>query len=107
VTLNHVQFVEAARVLATHALQAETTLAARFEYLALRVLARPPSAPEVTLLSSLLEAELQQYEADPAAAAQLVLVGESIAPAELAPAELAAWTLVASTLLNLDEALSK
>jgi hypothetical protein len=106
-TLNDVQMVEAARVLATHALESEQTPDARLDYMALRVLSRPLLATEQAVLQRLLEAELGEYEKDAAAALALVGVGESVAPASLGAAELAAWTLVANTLLNLDEALTK
>lgn len=107
VTLNDVQFVEAARVLAARVLRAERSTEKRLEQLSLLVLARPLTAAEAALASDLVAAELQQFESAPADAVQLVRVGSSVAPPELAPVELAAWTLVASTFLNLDEALSK
>jgi hypothetical protein len=107
VTLNDPQFVEAARVLATHAVQAETSTAARLAYMALRVLAREPQPEEALLMEKLLASQLTAYAADSAAAEALIHVGDSPPPAELRPSELAAWTIVASTLLNLDEALVK
>ena len=108
VTLNDVQFVEAARVLATHALEFEATTAGRIDYMALRVLGRPETPAERAVLSQLLAAELAIYTGAPAAAQELIHVGASQPPTggPAAP-ELAAWTLVANTLLNLDEALSK
>jgi hypothetical protein len=107
VTLNDVQFVEAARVLASHALEAEATTPARLDYMALRVLSRPETPAEEAILSALVQAQLSLYENDAAAADALIHVGDSEPPAALDPAELAAWTLVANTLLNLDEALTK
>jgi len=107
VTLNDVQFVEAARVLAAHALEAEATTPARLDYMALRVLSRPETPAEEDILSALVQAQLALYENDVEAADALIHVGDSEPPASLDPAELAAWTLVANTLLNLDEALTK
>jgi hypothetical protein len=107
VTLNDVQFVEAARVLATHALEGASTSAERLDYMSRRVLSRPLSDAERGVLTQLLDAEFQIYTADPAAADALVHVGDSPAPESLAVADLAAWTLVGSTLFNLDEALNK
>ena len=43
----------------------------------------------------------------PDAAKKLIAQGESKPKAELAPEELAAYTLVASTILNLDETLTR
>lgn len=107
VTMNDVQFVEAARVLATRALQAEATTEARFTYLARRVLARSLTQAEQALAMQLVATQLAEFRANPDAAGELLLVGDSAAPPELAAEELAAWTLVANTFLNLDEALSK
>jgi hypothetical protein len=107
VTMNDVQFVEAARALAARSLLAQSTTEARLDEIARRVLGRSLAAAEVAVASQLLEAQLQEFGANPAAAAELLLVGDSPAPPDLAPEELAAWTLVASTFLNLDEALSK
>jgi predicted ATP-grasp superfamily ATP-dependent carboligase len=47
------------------------------------------------------------YKADPEAAKQLVSVGETAPSTKISAEELAAWTMVASTLLNLDETISK
>jgi hypothetical protein len=107
VTLNDVQFVEAARVLATHALEQESSTVARLDYLSLRVLSRALSSAEQDVLSGLVAAESDSYLADPAAADALLQVGESPPSSSASAAELAAWTLVANTLLNLDEALTK
>jgi hypothetical protein len=107
VTLNDVQFIEAARVLAAHALAQESTPSARLDYLSLRVLSRPLSSAEKGVFSELVTAELANYAADPSAADALVHVGETPPPTSVVATELAAWTLVANTFLNLDEALTK
>ena len=106
-TLNDVQFVEAARVLATHALEQAHATPGRLDYLALRVLSRSLTSAEAEVLTGLVEAEYANYLADPAAADALLKVGESPAPTTFTSAELAAYTLVANTFLNLDEALTK
>jgi len=107
VTLNDVQFVEAARALATLALHAAATTEARLDFMALRVLARPLRAEEQTLLASSYATLSSQYAAAPADAAALMTVGASTVPTDMVPSELAPWTLVASTLLNLDEAVNQ
>ncbi|MET0413221.1 MAG: DUF1549 and DUF1553 domain-containing protein [Polyangiaceae bacterium] len=105
VTMNDVQLVEAARVLGSRALEAETTTVARLDYITRRVLSRSPSEAERGVLEALLNSQLELYRAEPAAADALVQFGDS---GSAGPAtELAAWTLVASTILNLDEALNK
>lgn len=106
-TLNDVQFVEAARVLATHALEQESSTSARLDYLSRRVLSRTLSSDELEVFGGLVALELENYVADPAAARAVLNVGESPPSASVSAPELAAWTLVANTFLNLDEALTK
>ncbi|HEU4579787.1 MAG TPA: PSD1 and planctomycete cytochrome C domain-containing protein [Polyangiaceae bacterium] len=105
--LNDVQLVEAARVLATHALQGTASTAERLDFMALAVLARRLEPLEAGRLERALGEELAIYREAPDAARELIEVGDSEPAAELDPPELAAWTLIASTLLNLDEALTK
>jgi len=107
VTLNDVQLVEAARVLATHAMEAADSPAERLDYMAARVLSRSLTSAEVQVLTELAEAEAAMYGADPAGADALIHVGDSEPPDGLLAAELAAWTLVGNTFFNLDEALNK
>jgi len=108
VTLNDVQFVEAARVLAQRVLLGPATSdEARVDQCALRLLARPlrPEEKEVVLASL---ADLSAYyQAHPEDAARLIAFGETKAPAELPPPQLAAWTMVVNELMNLDEVLNK
>jgi hypothetical protein len=68
---------------------------------------RPPRPAEMTVLHRLLEKQQAIYRKDPAAALKLLAVGESPRNVTLDPEELAAWTMVASTLLNLDETVTK
>jgi hypothetical protein len=105
--LNDPQLIEAARVLATHALLAESSSAGRFDYIGRRVLSRAPSAAELATLQELLAAQRDLFDADEAAAQALVSVGASPVSEELGASELAAWTIIANTFLNLDEALTK
>jgi hypothetical protein len=108
VMLNDVQFVEASRHLAARMMQAGgETPAERLEQGMLLTVARPPSDSEASVLTQLYEAGLQKYRDDPEAAKQLLSQGESKNPDGLDPAEHAAWTIVASTILNLDETLTR
>jgi hypothetical protein len=107
VTLNDVQFVEAARALAANALRAAGTPAERLDYMAARVLSRPLASAERQVMLELVEAETAMYAGDAEAADALVQVGDSAPQEGLGAAELAAWTLVANTFFNLDEALNK
>ena len=50
---------------------------------------------------------LAHFKADPESAKKLLAVGESPCDPALNEIELAAWTTVASTILNLDETITK
>jgi len=69
--------------------------------------ARDPNAKELQVLRELERSESAEYRRNKDAARKLVAAGESKADATLDPAELAAWTTVASTILNLDETITR
>jgi hypothetical protein len=108
VTLNDPQFVEAARHLAQHTLKdGGAKDEARFDFMALRLLARP-FRPEEQRVVQASFAELQKYyHANPKDAAKLINVGESRPDVTLDAPTLAAWTMLANELMNLDEVLNK
>jgi hypothetical protein len=70
----------------------------RAEWLFQTVTARLPDDREAAALLSLLQDTTVYYQQNPELASQLIGTSD---------AEQAAWTIVASTLLNLDEAISK
>jgi hypothetical protein len=108
VTLNDVQFVEAARKFGERMIL--TSAASDIERLQQgfrRVTARLPSEQELDILESLLTDAREKYSADEETAKQLISVGESKPNEPISPPEQAAWTVVASTLLNLDETLTR
>jgi len=108
VTLNDVQFVEAARHLAQRALkEGGPATAQRLDYVGRRLLARPFSAREQAVLMK-NAADLEAfYKGHAQEAKDLIAVGESKADETLDPGLLAAWTMVVNQLLNLDEVLCK
>ena len=108
VVMNDPQFVEAARRLAESALlvSAEDRNKA-VDYIIQRVLCRPVSDKERSLLLASNDAFLAHYKQKPEEAAALIAVGESKASALVPPSALAAWTMVCNQVLNLDEALNK
>jgi hypothetical protein len=71
------------------------------------VLSRPARAEEIDVLRTVYEKQLIKYRNDTPAARKLLAVGESPANQKLDTAELAAWAIVASTVLNLDEAVTR
>ncbi|MFO1488617.1 MAG: DUF1553 domain-containing protein [Verrucomicrobiota bacterium] len=108
VTLNDPQFVEAARHLAERALkEGGAADAARIDFMAERLIARPLRPAEKKIVTSGLKDLLAHYQASPKDAEALVSVGESEADATLDKPRLAAYTLVANQLMNLDEVLNK
>jgi mono/diheme cytochrome c family protein len=108
VTLNDVQFVEAARNLAQLTLkQGGSTDAARINYMANRLISRPFTAQEMAIVQKSLAALSTHYNSDAADAKQLISEGESKADATIPVTKLAAWTMLANQLMNLDEVLNK
>ena len=69
--------------------------------------ARRPSAAEMGVLRALLAKRLAAFRRDRKAARDLVAVGEWKSDPRLDVSELAAWSMVSSTILNLDETITK
>jgi hypothetical protein len=108
VLLNDPTYVEASRVIAQKAiLEAGADPAKRVDFEFRLVTDRNPNLQEQQVLLQLAQAELADYRRDSAGAAKLIHVGESKCAANIDSAELAAWTTVASTILNLDETITK
>ncbi|MBG85723.1 MAG: hypothetical protein CMO80_02345 [Verrucomicrobiales bacterium] len=103
--MNDETFVEASRVLAQSILQA--TKHKRLTTAFLRVLQRKPNARESGVLERSLATHLAKYRAAPEAADDLLSVGQAALPDGIDRAELAAWTMICSTLMNLDETVTK
>lgn len=108
VTLNDVQFVEAARVMAQRVIrEGRDDTAAQIAYAFKLAVGRIATDRELVVLQSIYDEQLAVYTDDPVAAAALIAVGEAPADGTLSPAELAAMTVVTNTLLNLDEVLTQ
>jgi hypothetical protein len=106
--MNDPTFVEAARFLGQRMLRdggdsVETRLAHGFKL----TLARSPRPTELTVLKRAFERTRQEFASDPASAKQLLAVGEARHDANLDPIELATWTTIGSTLLCMDEVITK
>ena len=107
-TLNDVQFVEAARVLAARVVRdGGPTDDAKLGYLSGRVLGRPFRPEEAAVVKRSLADLVADYKAKPGEATKLLRFGEAKAEPGLDPATLAAWAMVCNEVLNLDEALNK
>ena len=110
VTLNDVQFVEAARILAQKTIEAypdANETVARLQFIANKLVGRPLRGEELGVVQSTLNDLLTYYRGDADATAQLLAVGATRSPESLPAADLAAWTMTINLLMNLDEAITK
>ncbi len=108
VLMNDPQFVEAARAFAERVLlEGGTAEHDRLNYAFEIATARVPEVDEAQILLSLLEQQKSVYLNDAEAAKVFLEVGDRLPNEALDPAELAAWTVITSTLLNLDETITK
>ena len=105
VTLNDVQFIEAARVLAEQVLKQPEDR--RVSEAGRRVLLRPFAPAEMAVVKASHDKLLAYYRAHVDDAKTLIAQGEHKADAALPPADLAAMTMLCNELLNLDEVLNK
>ena len=99
---NDPQFVEAARALGVQMARAS----AGVEEGVLRVLGRKPTEMEHKLLTLAQARYERSFKARPEEAAAFLAVGEHEVE-NVDVAKMAAWTMVASTLLNMDEAVTR
>ena len=104
VTMNDIQFVEAARMLAERSLAHADPI----KEIAASVLTRPLTVQERAILDRALKTYRERYKAKPADARQLIeKSGDKKADPLLDAVELASYTMVANLVLNLDETLVK
>lgn len=108
VTMNDVQWVEAARSLAQVVIhEAGPDTQQRINRMSEILLAHDPPAPMAAALKSSVHQMEEHYAMDPKAARSLVEIGEKKCDSTIPEPELAAWTMVASEMLNLDETMNK
>ena len=108
VTMNDVQWVEAARALAERVIkEGGSQPQQRIDFMSKILLAHDPPPQMAAVLQNSLAQMEKHYAADPKAAHQLINEGEKKSDASIPAPELAAWTMVASEMLNLDETITK
>ena len=108
VLLNDPSYVEAARAFAELIVrQGGAATSDRLNFAFRRAVSRGATEDELTILEQLLKAHLAEYEANPAAAAEVLSAGAKSSPDDLSKPELAAWTSVARTILNLHELITR
>jgi hypothetical protein len=106
--MNDTQHFEAARGFGERILTAGgTTPDERITFAYRTALSRSPRPEELAIVKQALEQYLARYGADPAAAHQVITVGESKPRTNLAESDLAAYTLLANLVLNLDETVTR
>lgn len=108
ILMNDPTYLEAARRLAQRAMiEAGRDVDSRIGFVFRAATSRSPSAKEFRVLRNLFQQQIDRYRSDAKAAVELLGVGESKRDAHLDASELAAWTIVSSTILNLDETITK
>jgi hypothetical protein len=108
VLLNDPTYVEASRALAVRMLkEGGADAKSRLTWAWREVLSRAPRPDEMATIQSLLDKQLSEYRADPAAAQALLKTGQTPAPTDVDPPELAAWTNIARVILNLHETITR
>ncbi len=104
--MNDPTYVEAARQLAARVLHERKDPKARVERLFRLAVGRSPSAAETKVLMDLQRDQQSAFAQKPENARSVLAVGEYTQVFD-DPVEAASWTVVASTVLNLDETITK
>jgi hypothetical protein len=107
VTMNDVQFVEAAKILAQNSMANAPTLDEQLDYIALRLLSRTLTVRERASVHRGFRDFQQHYVGTPDDAEKLLATGERKVDPALNSAHLAALTVLTNELMNLDEVLNK
>ncbi|MFT7633305.1 MAG: hypothetical protein ACI87E_004360, partial [Mariniblastus sp.] len=105
--LNDETYVEAARALAITCIQTESESDKQIQLAFYKATSRPPQPQELTILSRALARYQKQFTESPESAKQFLAFGQMQVPAEMDAATAAALTVVCSTILNLDETITK
>jgi hypothetical protein len=107
VTLNDVQFVEAARGFAERIVHHGADDSARLRWAFLEAVSRPPSEKEQAVILKALVRERARYASDNERAMKVLSPGESPRDSTIPAAEHAAWMQVATLILNLSETVTR
>ena len=107
VTMNDVQYVEAAKELAERGMQSSADFDGRLDFLSTRLLSRPFTARERAIARRSYDEFRAYYAAHAGDAGKLLNEGERKPDPALPPADFAAMTMLANQMLNLDEVLNK
>ncbi|MFN4872414.1 MAG: PSD1 and planctomycete cytochrome C domain-containing protein [Akkermansiaceae bacterium] len=105
--MNDETYVEASRFLAARMMRSSDDTAARLAFGFRTVLARTPKPTEMVILDRAYRRAFEDFTKDPASAKAFLSVGDTPTDPQLNPVELAAFATVASTLLCMDETVTK
>ncbi|MEO0414352.1 MAG: DUF1553 domain-containing protein, partial [Verrucomicrobiota bacterium] len=105
--MNDVQMIEAARFFAERIIAQGGESETKASFAFAEATARQPESGEVASLMEIYLAAREAYTADEEQAKSLLAAGEKKRNEQLDLIEHAAWTMVATTLLNLDEVLTR
>jgi hypothetical protein len=106
--MNDVTYLEASRALAQRMLKdGGSSDRERLAYGFRSVLGRNPNSQEMDILNGGLDRMLARYKSNAKAATELISIGDLKNDPSLDKGQLAAYTLMASTVLNLDETITK
>ena len=107
VLLNDPSYVEAARVFAMRAVNAEPQKRERIDWMMRQALSREADPDEADVLLELVEQENSYFQSNSEAARQLVAVGDSELEPDVNASELATWTAVARAIFNMHEMITR
>ena len=107
VLLNDPTYVECARSLAEHMIREGANVSDRIDAGFLRSVSRKATVEEHAILGQVLETAKQRFAENLSGAQSFNTTGANAPDQTINAVELASWTILASTLLNLDETISK
>ncbi len=108
VLMNDPTYIECARLLAQHMIrEGGTSNNDRIDAGFQRAISRKATPDEHHILNQMLKSAKQRFTTNPSGAQSFNTIGATAPDASIDPVELASWTIIASTLLNLDETISK
>ena len=105
--LNDETYVEAARSLGTLAMSRATSAGDRIDEMMRAVVSRTATPRERSILLDQLAAVSSEFSSDRSAAEAFLRIGQAAMPKDVDAVELASYATIASTILNLDEAITR
>ncbi len=107
VLMNDPQYMEAARVMAQNILMKNHTKEENIAFAFRKLTSRNADESEMEMLIEVYEESMASFRENPSLVPELLQVGEYFVDKNLDQQELAAHTIVCSTILNLDETITK